>query len=297
MSIFEETVRLALEQVGGTAQRAVIEKEILHYDILFCLDQAGLLDQLTFQGGTALRLCYGSSRLSEDLDFAGGARFDAKSLSQISQCIEDYIGPRYGLPIDVKDPKSLLSEPGYEGVQVDKWQIAVTTAPARRDIPKQKIKLEIAAVDAHTREPRTLAHNYHFLPAGYQDTLVLTESKSEIMADKLVSYVASQKYIRYRDIWDLTWLKREGVVCAPRLVAQKVRDYRLSTYKALLAERIDGLEKAVTDGRFESEMRRFVQPNVYGQTLAKPKYLTHVVLSMSELLRGLDMELYGPAAS
>ena len=52
--------------------RPVIEKEILHYDILFCLDQAGLLKDLVFQGGTCLRLCYGANRFSEDLDFAGG---------------------------------------------------------------------------------------------------------------------------------------------------------------------------------------------------------------------------------
>lgn len=57
--------------------RAVVEKELLHYDLLFVLDRGGLLDNLTFQGGTALRLCYGSSRLSEDLDFLGGKDFSS----------------------------------------------------------------------------------------------------------------------------------------------------------------------------------------------------------------------------
>lgn len=42
--------------------RPVIEKELLHYDILFTLDKAGLLSALTFQGGTSLRLCYGLPR-------------------------------------------------------------------------------------------------------------------------------------------------------------------------------------------------------------------------------------------
>ncbi|HET6629122.1 MAG TPA: nucleotidyl transferase AbiEii/AbiGii toxin family protein, partial [Woeseiaceae bacterium] len=46
--------------------RPVVEKELLHYDILFALDTEGLLDPLTFQGGTSLRLCYGAQRFSED---------------------------------------------------------------------------------------------------------------------------------------------------------------------------------------------------------------------------------------
>ena len=48
---------------------SVIEKEILHHDIMHVLVKQGALQQLTFIGGTALRLCYNSSRLSEDLYF------------------------------------------------------------------------------------------------------------------------------------------------------------------------------------------------------------------------------------
>ena len=52
--------------------------------------------------------------------------------------------------------------------------------------------------------------NYDFLPDGYGDTLVLTEARDEIMADKLVSLVNTQRYVRHRDIWDLRWLKQQG---------------------------------------------------------------------------------------
>lgn len=46
----------------------VIEKEIFHHDILSALHQNGLLNDLTFIGGTSLRMCHGWNRLSEDLD-------------------------------------------------------------------------------------------------------------------------------------------------------------------------------------------------------------------------------------
>lgn len=50
----------------------VIEKEILHHDIMNVLVQQGVMQRLTFIGGTSLRMCYNSARLSEDLDFNAG---------------------------------------------------------------------------------------------------------------------------------------------------------------------------------------------------------------------------------
>ena len=61
----------------------VIEKELLHYEILRAMEEDGLLGGLVFQGGTCLRLCYGASRYSEDLDFAGSFDFDATGLEAL----------------------------------------------------------------------------------------------------------------------------------------------------------------------------------------------------------------------
>ena len=66
---FNLLVDRAMRIAGRSLMRPAIEKELLHYDILFCLDNNRLLDRLTFQGGTSLRLCYGALRFSEDLDF------------------------------------------------------------------------------------------------------------------------------------------------------------------------------------------------------------------------------------
>ncbi len=75
MSLFDQLVDEALRSRAELATlRPVVEKEILHHDILRETIGAGLLAGLTFLGGTCLRACYGSARLSEDLDFAGGAK-------------------------------------------------------------------------------------------------------------------------------------------------------------------------------------------------------------------------------
>mgnify|MGYP007070116234 CR=1 FL=1 len=45
----------------------VIEKELIHYDVLFALEKLGLLERLVFHGGTCLRLCYGAQLMSHVL--------------------------------------------------------------------------------------------------------------------------------------------------------------------------------------------------------------------------------------
>jgi predicted nucleotidyltransferase component of viral defense system len=122
---FNALVNKAMQTSGLAFMRPVVEKELLHYDILFALDKENLLDNIIFQGGTALRLCYGGQRFSEDLDFAGGIDFQPSQLIMIKQCIESYIGSRYGLEVSVKEPKEMQEENDRQGVKVDKWQIIV----------------------------------------------------------------------------------------------------------------------------------------------------------------------------
>ena len=170
--------------------RPVVEKEILHYDIFHALNSGGFLRDLVFQGGTSLRLCRGSKRFSEDLDFAGGRGFTSEKMALVKSCIESHIGARYGLKVLVKEPKESREPSDPENVRVDKWQVSVETSPGRRDLPQQRIKLEIANIPAYTRELVPLRTNYDFLE-GYNTVLVPTETMSEVMADKVIAFPAS----------------------------------------------------------------------------------------------------------
>jgi len=291
---FNDMVALAMQDAEVALMRPVIEKELLHYDMLYCLDQGGLLDDVVFQGGTSLRLCYGGNRFSEDLAFAGGRDFSSKQLTEMKACIEHYIGSRYGLTVTVKEPKSLRQEAKYAELKVDKWQISVVTAEQRRDLPQQRIKIEVANIPAYTKKPRSLIKNYDFLPDGYDDTLIYTETLDEVMADKLVSLPATQKYIRHRDVWDLAWLVQQKATLIPDLVQKKIADYRLDDFTDMLARRHDSISEIVHSESFEAEMLRFLPSNVYDRTLGKEKFKDHLASTLSGLLSDLQRSLEGP---
>src|SRR6202045_4671951 len=62
---------MVTHRIPGEMEQNLV-KEAIHLHLLSALSDAGVLRHVVFQGGTALRLCYGGERYSEDLDFVCG---------------------------------------------------------------------------------------------------------------------------------------------------------------------------------------------------------------------------------
>lgn len=281
----------SMQNRQGAHMRAVIQKELLHYDILYSLEQANLLSGLVFQGGTSLRLCYGADRYSEDLDFAGGPDYSLAQFAMLKDRVESHVGGRYGLEVTVKEPRLITKEPVRSGVNVDRWRVSVVTDPGRSDVPKQRIHIEIANVPAYTSELQKLRANYEFLPDGYADLLVVVESLDEIMADKLLALAASRKKVRHRDIWDLAWLRQRGAEVQPELVGRKIADYGVEGYPALLDSLIEKAPSIIDGKPFHEEMKRFLPEDRYQRSLGNPKSKRNLTATIVELYRELKSGL------
>ena len=98
---------------GLAACAPAVEKELLHHELLGTMSEAGFLRRLVFKGGTCLRLCHGGLRLSEDLDFSGGASFDDTMMEGLESLLVDRFANRYGLEVSVKPPRA-----GREGSEL-----------------------------------------------------------------------------------------------------------------------------------------------------------------------------------
>lgn len=298
---FTALVNEAMRQPERGLMRPVIEKELLHYDILFALSQAGLLNNLVFQGGTSLRLCYGGTRYSEDLDFAGGTEFSAPHLLEIKNVVENYVGKRYALNVTVKEPAELKTDPAYGDVKINKWQVSVETDPGRKDTPNQRIKLEVASVPAHTKVMRPLRQNYDFLPDGY-DTIVLpVQTTDEILADKLIALPTCTRYIRHRDIWDIAWLTQQRAELKADLVKAKIRDYGVEDYAAMVGRFQAQLPDIVKGKDFQNQMQRFIPMDVQQRTLLSSGFTDYLIHANADLLheavRVCDLSVDGPEFS
>ena len=284
---FNELVRRSAADPSMAHMVDVIAKELLHYDVLTCMARSGFLNNLVFQGGTALRLCHGAPRYSEDLDFSTKPGFDVEALATFNAKIESRMAQRYGLPARLKAPKPGQLENQGAQVVVHRWQLVVDTTPDRPDLPSQRIKIEVAEVPAHTSEPRRLRRNYEHLPDGYENVLLSVETLSEIMADKLIALPSSHAAgrTRHKDIWDLYWLSGKGVTPAPHLISAKASDYRLDHYADMVEQTLADLPALLSSDGLRGAMQAFLDVQAFNETFGTSQFSSHLGNVMQELLR------------
>ena len=290
-SDFNLAAQRAAVEAGGEHLLPIVRKELLHYEILFALDRANLLQGLVFQGGTALRLCYDAPRFSEDLDFAGGPDFDAGRLKGAKAALERRVQRRFDVEAVVKEPRV---RPVSPGVTVYRWWMVVKVAGDRPDVPRLRVRLEVANVLAHSREVRALNVHYSGLPDGYGDLLIAAESLDEVMADKLVSLAATGSRVRHRDIWDLRWLKMRGAAVRVDWVARKLRDYGVENYREGLDSMRERLPEIVQGEEFRKTMANYLSLEVQERTMGRKEFPPFLAAEVRDLLRqvreGLDAQ-------
>ena len=240
-------------------QRTAVEKELFHQDILRILRKAGILDSLVFMGGTCLRLCYGSDRLSEDLDFSTEKVFSAEEMEYLAQSVSKGLNEKYSLAVTVRKPE--------KDTDTDTWIVRIITHPQRSDIPSQQIHLEICHYQSYEKELRRVA-NYYPIDFGSGQLFVYAESLGEILADKLLAF-ASRNRIKNRDLWDIEMLNEQRVGFNPDLMKRKIKDHRIEfdDYMDSAGKRVKSLLEDGMSADFKSEMMRFVSAGDYEKSI------------------------------
>jgi hypothetical protein len=169
-------------------------------------------------------------------------------------------------------------------------------------MPRQRIKLGIANIRAHTRELLPLLANYESVIA-MPTIMVNTEHIDEIMADKILAFPTSlqdnqglpvgldSKKIRHRDIWDLAWLIRKGAKLKPELVAAKVGDYGVDGYDNMLVEALARIPDIVKSPPFKEQMSRFIDSTTVGKMLSTDAHLNYFSTTVSGLFSRMQAEL------
>lgn len=282
--------RIVRDEPGLAACLPVIEKELLHVEILRALHQAGHLRCLAFKGGTCLRLCHGGLRFSEDLDFSGGNTFDRALLGDIESVLRARIEQRYGLEVTVASPA--LADGGTRSVS--RWVARIVTRPAGRDsrLGVQRIKLEIDDREAQPDvAPLPVRQRHALLADDFATFPIRAASMADICTDKMVAYpmsVLTRDNPRHRDVWDIGWITERLDADADSLAARAADKVAV---RGLGARMPDALRLTVqrSDALIESEgfratLQRFVPRDVAVRTVGDPDYRRR----LAETIRGIS---------
>jgi len=273
MSLFDSLISQAIKNQEELAPlQSVVEKELLHHDIMREMSAAGLLHNLTFIGGTCLRLCYGSNRLSEDLDFTGGNEFKRETLSELGNVLIDRLFAKYGLRVE-------MSEPVKDTGNVDTWKLSMITRPEQKGLPYQRINIDVCTIPSYDKRPVVL-RNYYEVDMGTSGLIIQAQSREEILADKLIAFALRTNRLKNRDLWDIGWLKQQNISLPLDLIAMKILDHKrtVDDYLQLLSER-KGLLRNDPGVRnaFIYEMQRFLPQKTVENTVNNADFWEYLV--------------------
>jgi predicted nucleotidyltransferase component of viral defense system len=254
---------MAKHGIPGEMEQNLI-KEVVHLHLLSTLSDAAVLRHVVFQGDTALRLCYGGERYSEDLDFVcgkAGSYIDKIQFEELIRGALEATKKSLHRDFEINPDQIALKRPSdpmgitADSVSVAAWQIIVPIGPTPRS-PKSRIKIEFANVPSYDNEPNVAKATQGLVQI--QDVILRVESANEILADKAVALTA-REVLKYRDVWDVWYLVNKLNAQADRdIVARKFADYGASDVQRKAQQRREELLRSSTAKLFLDEMRRFL---------------------------------------
>lgn len=180
-------------------RRNVLREELQHL-VLKILDDGGWFRDISFVGGTALRVLYGLRRFSEDMDFSlqrpGDPSFDfQKLLDALARQLH-----LFRLPVDTKVKRTGAVHSvflRFKGL-LQEFDIV-----ARRG-QKLSVKVEIDTnPPPHARfESRLLQRDYLFT--------VVHHDLPTLFAGKSMAFL-NRSYTKGRDLYDMIWFATRGI--------------------------------------------------------------------------------------
>ena len=279
MNLFNKLVLEALKnQPQLSTLKVVVEKELLHHDILRIMRDNNLMKDLTFIGGTCLRSCYGGVRLSEDLDFTGGADFSREQLSNLAKTLIENLQNKYGLQVTV-------SEPIKDKQNVDTWKIKIETRQENKNLPTQRINIDICSVSSY--EPRSMMLlNPYGVDMGTSGLILQAQSREEIYTDKLLAFALRPNRIKHRDVWDIVWLHNKGLHPNLELIPHKLKDRNLTFehFLTMFDARVQLLQQdASLAQEFYEEMSRFLSQEQMTSMADQNNMWSFIIYLMNDL--------------
>ncbi|RPH61774.1 MAG: nucleotidyl transferase AbiEii/AbiGii toxin family protein [Chloroflexi bacterium] len=241
---------LTRSQIQRLAQRHGIgiqaqERDYVQHLLLFGLYSHS--QELTFKGGTALRIVYKGNRYSEDLDFNGNLTVE-KTKNTWQNVLRELIA--YGLQAGIRNEWQsdfgYSFDVSYQGPIYD-----------GRDRTKGKVRVDISLRRESVETKREL------ISPEYDDLrpfVATVLSPEHLMAEKVRALLVRNKA---RDMYDIWLLKNQGISINKELVEQKLKLYELTVTRSVLNA---ALLKA--KGEWDRDLRPLLPQNILWDDVA-----------------------------
>lgn len=230
-----------------------VESEILAMSTLVALHGHSMLPpRATFVGGTALRLCYGSPRMSVDLDFHLPPDEPRWQLDRpvLAAGIEDVIAA----PVDV-------SRPSEQGSRMAR--ISAILPERTRDVKRPRTMLDVGRAESLDASASNVFLRFAGSPPGVGDLhtpfAIMTASIEEILVNKHLALVGRARRVKQRDVFDILWLRQRGVRFDADMLAAKLRARAdADQFPRMMKARAEVAAADMESGAYRDEVAKFL---------------------------------------
>ncbi|MDQ7796446.1 MAG: nucleotidyl transferase AbiEii/AbiGii toxin family protein [Spirochaetia bacterium] len=129
---------------------------------------------------------------------------------------------------------------------------------------------------------------------GTSGLILQAQSREEILADKFIAFALRPNRLKNRDLWDIAWLKRQGIALETDLVAAKIIDQHstIHDFLALLDSRAH-LIRHDSDvwEEFKKEMKRFLPSGKIAQTALSNDFWTYLTTIIADECKAIALSL------
>jgi len=278
--------RLADHNPSGPLDEENALKEIVQEIILFALWRAAFFEVAAFQGGTSLRILYGMSRFSEDIDFIlrePNPEFQWRPhLENIAETCEEF-----GIAPQVLDKQRMDSN-------VKAALIKDTSVANQLDLrfydqkpgKKLTIKLEI---DTNPPTGSDFEYTYLSFPVDYE---VRHQNLSSNFALKMHALLC-RPYLKGRDWYDFNWYIAQGITPKIELLKNALLQYGpwqgqdVNVDRAWLVNALRDKMTSIDWQEAAADVERFLKPiEQKSLKLWSERFYLHKLERLNELLGG-----------
>jgi predicted nucleotidyltransferase component of viral defense system len=264
-------------------EREWILREHLQRLVLYAMARSGLYAKYTLQGGTALRLVYGSPRLSLDLDFTfeGDINVAVKDSEEIRNQVERLLASE-NIKVRVSGSKLDVVGGFYRYFLVFDTQRLLGR--------KTRIKVEVLRrrYSSSYYELKTVGVSFPSLTV----VGVRVKRLGCILADKVCSLAGGwhRGFIRWRDVFDIYWAREKGATLDKGYLFEEFGSYVERLDDLLGATNfIRGILEKKDYKRVVEELSRLLNPSLVDYVLVE-KYLLVTLDVLGEAVEVLGNE-------
>ena len=199
-----------------------IVKQVTHTEALGALSEAGLFRHLVFQGDTAIRLCYGGLRYSEDLEFSAVSDLSEDIMNSFFECLRERTD-EMNLQMDSLDSISAKDFRHVGGSR--SWRGRIVIPPPLSNRPDIRsshfVKVEVDDRKVHEQTVRPIEVRHTDL--GQIGPLVTTKSPNELLADKVMAFLGRTS-MKWRDVFDINFLLNRNARFDAAILKAKIKE-------------------------------------------------------------------------